>query len=79
MTRPEPHFCPNCPGEVCALSLDLETGGFAKLPDRLISLHPMQCTMRCAKCDYTRSGRAYDIDVNLSTGRLEFGRLELDD
>jgi hypothetical protein len=74
----EKQTCSKCGGD-CKLGVDLETGISASLHDRFMALSSMDCTVTCLDCGQERHGRIHDMDINLDTGRLEFGRIELED
>lgn len=67
--------CPDCGGD-CKLAVDLDTGMTAKLDDRLMALTSMDCIVTCTACGLIRAGRIDNMDINLDTGRLEFGTIE---
>lgn len=65
-------ICDLCGGD-CKLLVDLDTAVTAKLDDRLMALTALACTVVCVTCDHQREAEIDDFDVNLDTGRLEFG------
>jgi hypothetical protein len=65
-------ICELCGGD-CKLLVDLNTAVTAQLDDRLMALTAMDCTVVCTSCGHERAGVIDDFDVNLDTGRLEFG------
>jgi hypothetical protein len=67
-------ICPRCNGD-CKLAVDLDTAITAKLDDRLMALTDMDCTVTCITCGHVREASIADFDVNLDTGRLEFGTI----
>jgi uncharacterized Zn finger protein len=68
--------CPRCGGD-CKLAVDLDTGMTAKLDDRLMALTTMDCVVTCTECGLVRNGQISDMDINLETGRLEFGTINI--
>lgn len=78
MTEPEQQLCPRCGGS-CAVLVDVDTGNSAHLPDRFMALSPMSVTLTCEDCGHHRAGQIFDLDVNLESGRMEFGRIEVSD
>ncbi len=76
--RPQRIDCPRC-GGTCMLDVDSKTASYATLPDRMVALGPMACGAVCQNCGHRREGVIHDLDVELATGRLAFGRIVLED
>jgi hypothetical protein len=68
-------ICPDCAGD-CKLNVDVETGVSAKLDDRFLALTPMDAWVTCLDCGLRRAAKISDLDINLESGRLEFGKIE---
>jgi hypothetical protein len=70
----EKEICDECGGD-CKLLVDLETAITAKLDDRLMALTDVDATVICVDCNRSRPAVIDGFDVNLDTGRLEFGNI----
>jgi hypothetical protein len=73
----EKEICPACGGD-CKLLVDLDTAVIAKLDDRMMALTPINAQVTCVDCEHSRAATIDGFDVNLDTGRLEFGKIRYD-
>jgi hypothetical protein len=74
-------ICPACSGN-CHISVDLDTGMLAHLPDRYLALTSMRCRVTCTVCGHERDGTISDMDIAVNAdktkGQLAFGKIEFD-
>lgn len=77
MTTPERQGCPAC-GAVCELKINLDGVAYLTLERRVVALGPAPCTVTCPECGNTRTGSVEDLDIDGTTGLLQFGTITLD-
>lgn len=70
--------CPYC-GADCKLMVDLDSAITAKLDDRFMALTPISARVICTECEHSRDATIDGFDVNLDSGRLEFGTIQFND
>lgn len=58
------------------MSVTLVSDVTLETEDRIMSLTPTSCRVTCVDCGHRRNAIIDGLDVDMTTGRLEFGRIE---